>query len=129
MRRRVSEARVGRLATTTADGRPHVVPCCFALRGTSLYTAIDTKPKSSRRLQRVRNLEANPAAALIVDHYEEEWANLWWIRIDGIARILASGSEHAAALELLAAKYAQYEREPPPGPVLAIDIRTWRAWP
>src|SRR6478735_5855641 len=101
MRRRVSEARVGRLATTTADGRPHVVPCCFALSGSSLYTAIDTKPKSSGPLQRVRNLERNPAAALIVDHYEEKWANLWWIRIDGIGRIPVSGEERDAALELL----------------------------
>jgi PPOX class probable F420-dependent enzyme len=129
MRSRVSEARVGRLATTTPDGRPHVVPCCFALSGTGLYTAVDAKPKSSSRLQRVRNLEGNPAAALVVDHYEENWTNLWWVRIDGIARIVASGSERDAAFELLAAKYAQYQREPPPGPAIAIDIRTWRAWP
>jgi PPOX class probable F420-dependent enzyme len=122
MRRRVSEARVGRLATTTADGRPHVVPCCFALSGSSLYTAIDTKPKSSGPLRRVRNLKRNPAAALIVDHYEEEWANLWWIRIDGIGRIPVSGAERDAALELLTGKYAQYERDPPPGPVIAIAI-------
>jgi PPOX class probable F420-dependent enzyme len=129
MRRRVSEARVGRLATTTADARPHLVPCCFALHGASLYTAVDAKPKSSGRLQRVRNLEANPAAALVVDHYEEDWTRLWWVRVDGIARILGFGTEHDAALELLAAKYVQYQRDPPPGPAIAIDIRTWRAWP
>ena len=129
MRRRVSDARVGRLATTTADARPHVVPCCFALSEASLYTAVDAKPKSSARLQRVRNLEANPAAALVVDHYEEDWTQLWWVRVDGIARILASGAEHDAALALLAAKYPQYQRDPPPGPVIAIDIRTWRTWP
>jgi PPOX class probable F420-dependent enzyme len=129
MRLRLSEARVGRLATTTADGRPHVVPCCFALSGTTVYTAIDAKPKSSGPLQRVRNLQVHPSAALIVDHYEEEWANLWWVRIDGIGRILVPGAERDAALEVLAAKYAQYVREPPPGPAIAIDVRTWRAWP
>ncbi len=129
MRRRVSEARVGHLATTTADGRPHVVPCCFTLSGTRIYTAVDAKPKSSGRLQRVRNLEENPAAALVVDEYEEDWANLWWVRIDGFARIIASGGEREAALALLAAKYPQYQREAPPGPVIAIDIRNWRAWP
>src|SRR4051794_15554196 len=121
MRSRVSVARVGHLATTAADGRPHVVPCCLALGGSALYTAVDGKPKSSARLQRVPNLEANPAASLVVDHYEEDWAKLWWVRIDGTARILASGSERNAALELLAAKYPQYQREPPPGPVIAID--------
>ena len=129
MRSRVSEARVGHLATTIADGHPHVVPCCFALSGNVLYTAVDAKPKSSSRLQRIRNLEGQPAAALLVDHYEEDWANLWWVRIDGTARILASGSECDAAFESLAAKYPQYQREPPPGPVIAIDIRIWRAWP
>jgi len=129
MRSRVSAARVGHLATTTTDGHPHVVPCCFALSGTVLYTAVDAKPKSSRRLQRVRNLEGSPAAALVVDHYEENWANLWWVRIDGTARILVSGSERDGAFELLAAKYPQYQHEPPPGPVIAIDIRMWRAWP
>jgi PPOX class probable F420-dependent enzyme len=106
-----------------------VVPCCFALSGATLYTAVDAKPKSSGRLQRVRNLEANPAAALVVDHYEENWAQLWWVRVDGIARILGSGAEHDAALARLAEKYLQYQRQPPPGPVIAIDIRTWRAWP
>ena len=129
MRRRVSEARVGHLATTTPDGRPHVVPCCLALSGLVLYSAVDGKPKSSARLQRVRNLEANPAASLVVDHYEEDWTKLWWVRIDGIARIVESGSERDAALESLDAKYAQYQRDPPPGPVIAIDTRTWRAWP
>jgi PPOX class probable F420-dependent enzyme len=129
MRQRVSEARVGRLATMSADGRPHVVPCCFALSGTGIYTAVDAKPKSSRRLQRVRNLEGNPATALLVDHYEDDWTNLWWVRLDGIAHIVGVGTQRDAALALLAAKYVQYQREPPPGPVIAISIRTWRAWP
>lgn len=130
MRRRVESERVGRLATTSADGRPHVVPCCFVLSGSTLYSAVDAKPKSTSRLQRIRNLETNPAAALIVDRYDDEdWTQLWWIRIDATGRILANGTEYDAALELLSAKYPQYQHEPPPGPVIALDIRAWQTWP
>ena len=129
MRQRVSAARVGRLATTRPDGRPHVVPCCFTVEESTAYTAVDAKPKSSNRLQRIRNLERNAAATLVTDHYEEDWSNLWWVRLDGIARILASSRERDAALELLALKYVQYRDEPPPGPVIAIEIENWRAWP
>jgi PPOX class probable F420-dependent enzyme len=129
MRRRVEAARVARLATTTADGRAHVVPCCFVLSGATVYSAVDAKPKSSARLQRIRNLEANPSAALVVDHYDDDWTQLWWVRIDTTGRIVAAGDELDAALALLTAKYPQYERQPPPGPVIAFDIRSWRAWP
>jgi Pyridoxamine 5'-phosphate oxidase len=76
MRRRVEQARVARLATITPDGRPHVVPCCFVLSGSVLYSAVDSKPKSSDALQRVRNLRALPLAALLVDHYAEDWSVL-----------------------------------------------------
>ncbi|MCU1501812.1 MAG: class putative F420-dependent enzyme [Ilumatobacteraceae bacterium] len=129
MRRRVAEARVAHLATTSADGRAHVVPCCIVLSGEIIYSAVDAKPKSSFRLQRIRNLEANPTASLVVDRYEEDWTQLWWVRTDGTGRIVRGGPERDAALELLAAKYPQYVREPPPGPVIGIDITVWRAWP
>ena len=129
MRRRVERARVGRLATTTSAGGPHIVPCCFVLSGATLYSAVDAKPKSTVRLQRIRNLEGNPSAALVVDHYDEDWTELWWVRVDGTGRILTAGAEHDTALELLTAKYAQYQHAPPPGPVIALDIRFWRAWP
>ena len=129
MRQRVDDARVGRLATTSADGRPHVVPCCFASRGDTLYTAVDAKPKTTARLQRIRNVEANPVAALVVDHYADDWTELWWVRVDAEARIVATGAELDAALELLTAKYEQYRRDRPPGPVIALDVQTWRAWP
>ena len=131
MRQRVAAARVGRLATITPDGRPHVVPCCFATEAEagSLYTAVDGKPKSTARLQRIRNLEANPAAAIVVDRYADDWTELWWVRVDGSARLLDGGTEFGAALDLLAAKYEQYRRDRPPGPVIALDVRSWRAWP
>ena len=130
MRRRVEGARVGHLSTTRADGRPHVVPCCFVLSESVVFTAVDAKPKTTTRLQRIRNLESNSGACLVVDHYEDEdWSRLWWVRIDATARLLGSGDERDGALALLRAKYSQYEREPPPGPVVALDIAAWSAWP
>jgi PPOX class probable F420-dependent enzyme len=129
MRARVARAPVGRLATVTPEGRPHVVPCCFALVADTLYWAVDAKPKSTPALRRLDNLRATPAASLVVDHYDDDWSELWWVRVDGTARILDPGAEHDRALDALAAKYAQYRDERPPGPVVAIDVTTWRAWP
>ena len=129
MRHRVSQARVGHLATVTPGGRPHVVPCCFVLDGETLYSAVDAKPKSSLELQRLRNLATNPSASLLVDEYTDDWATLWWVRLDGSARIVEPGDERDRALAQLTAKYHQYVRDPPPGAVIAIDIASWRAWP
>lgn len=129
MRARVGAARVGRLATVTAAGRPHVVPCCFVLAGDVVYTAVDAKPKSTLALRRLDNVRANPAASLLVDHYEDDWTRLWWVRLDGSARIVDREEERDRALGALATKYIQYQGSPPPGPVLALDVTTWRAWP
>jgi PPOX class probable F420-dependent enzyme len=133
MRRRVGEARVGRLGTVTGDGRPHLVPCCFALdsrsEGDVVYSAVDAKPKSTPALRRLANLRANGAASLLVDHYDEDWSTLWWVRVDGRGRVIESGPERDRALDLLAAKYEQYRRQRPPGAVVAIDATAWRAWP
>lgn len=129
MAHRMGAARVGHLATVAADGRPHVVPCCFALRGATLYSAVDAKPKSSFRLKRIANIRANQLASLVVDNYDEDWSLLWWIRVDATARVLESGSEYDQAIELLVEKYDQYRRLRPPGPVIALDVASWRAWP
>lgn len=129
MRRRFADAAVARLATATADARPQVVPCCFVLQGSIGFTAVDAKPKTTSRLQRIRNIEENPAVSLIVDHYDDDWTQLWWVRVDGRARVVTDHGERAAALDLLAAKYLQYRETRPPGPVIAIDIEHWRAWP
>ena len=129
MRRRLGEARSAVLSTVTADGRPHAVPCCFFLKGDVVYSAVDAKPKSTLALRRLDNLAANPAACLLVDCYDDDWSKLWWIRVDGTARVLASGDERDHALELLAAKYPQYQATRPPGPVIAMDIVSWRSWP
>jgi PPOX class probable F420-dependent enzyme len=128
MQELVARARVGRLATIGRDGRPHLVPICFALRDDVLYTAVDEKPKRSRRLQRLENVRAHPQVAVLVDHYEEDWSRLWWVRLRGAGRVIEHGAELAAALELLAEKYEQYREQPPGGPVLAISVAEWRGW-
>jgi PPOX class probable F420-dependent enzyme len=129
MRRRMRDARVARLATVTSGGRPHLVPCCFALEGEVVYSAIDAKPKSTMAVRRLANLRANPYAALLVDHYSEDWSTLWWVRVDGPGRVLDGGAERAAAIAVLTQKYPVYVEEPPPGAVVAIDIVEWRGWP
>lgn len=129
MRARVGAARVARLATVTGDGRPHLVPCCFVLTADTIYSAVDAKPKTTLALRRLANIGANPAAALLVDHYDDDWSALWWVRLDGIARVVTDPDERGRALALLAAKYPQYQRTPPPGDVIAIEVAAWRAWP
>jgi PPOX class probable F420-dependent enzyme len=129
MRRRVGEARVGRLATVTAQGRPHVVPCCFALDHDVVYSVVDAKPKSTLALRRLDNLRAHPFAALLIDHYEDDWTALWWVRLDGGGRVVEGGNERDEAIAQLTAKYDQYRRDVPPGPVVAIDVAQWRGWP
>jgi PPOX class probable F420-dependent enzyme len=129
MRRRVADARVGRLATVTPSGLPHIVPCCFVLDGDSVFSAVDHKPKSTFDLVRLDNLRSTGVASLLVDHYEEDWAKLWWVRIDGRGRVAEAGEDRERALGLLAAKYEQYRARIPAGPVVVIEITTWRAWP
>ena len=123
------EARVARLATVDAQGRPHVVPICFALDGNTLYTAVDEKPKRTRRLKRLENIEANPQVEVVIDHYEDDWTRLWWVRLRGRARVVERDDR---ALELLGEKYPQYRNAPPEGPfvVLRVEERTeWRSTP
>ncbi|HZT66717.1 MAG TPA: TIGR03668 family PPOX class F420-dependent oxidoreductase [Acidimicrobiales bacterium] len=128
-RRLVAEARVGRLGTTGPTGQPHLVPCCFALVADAVYTAVDAKPKSTFELRRVRNIADRPEATLLVDHYEEDWSALWWVRLDCRARVVTDPGEEEAARRALTDKYEQYRRVPMPGPVIALDVAGWRSWP
>jgi PPOX class probable F420-dependent enzyme len=121
---RLARARVGRLATVTPRGRPHVVPVCFALHAGRIVTAVDAKPKATRELARLENVRATGRAGLLVDHYEEDWSRLWWVRVDGAAEVVDSD----AAIEALAAKYDQYRADRPAGPVIAITPERWRSW-
>jgi PPOX class probable F420-dependent enzyme len=128
LRERVQNARVARLATLDPDGRAHLVPIVFVLDGETLYTAVDDKPKAARTLRRIENARARPDVTVLVDHYEDDWRQLWWVRLRGRARVLDEGGEAERALRLLTEKYAQYRREPPERPVLAVDLTEWRGW-
>jgi len=127
-RRRFATARIARLATVAADGRPHAVPIVFAVgEGEVVYTAVDAKPKSTRELRRLANIAANPAVSLLADHYDEDWAQLWWVRADGLAHV-ADPEGATAGLRLLTARYPQYAEQPPPGPVIVVQVQRWTGW-
>lgn len=128
-RARMAEARVVRLGTVTAEGRPHLVPCCIALDGDVLVSAVDGKPKSTTALRRLANVRAHPEVTVLADHYEDDWSRLWWVRVDGRARVVESGPERERALDVLAAKYPPYREARPPGAVLVVEHLTWRSWP
>jgi PPOX class probable F420-dependent enzyme len=126
--RRLKEARIGRLATADPGGLPHVVPVVFAVSGRTLYWAVDHKPKRSRRLKRLDNIRANPNVEVVVDHYEDDWDRLWWVRATGTARVVVDGDERRHALEALAHKYEQYRQSAPEGTVVAIDVTRVTSW-
>jgi PPOX class probable F420-dependent enzyme len=126
-RTRFAAARVARLATADAGGRPHLVPIAFAVAGDTIYSAVDAKPKRTRALRRLANVRENPAVSLLVDHWDEEdWAALWWVRADGRGRVIDSEDPEARrAVELLRERYpAQRDA----GEVLAVEVERWSGW-
>jgi PPOX class probable F420-dependent enzyme len=127
-RRRFGGARVAVLATVSATGRAHVVPVTFALAGDDVYTAVDAKPKSTRDLRRLDNIRADPRVSVLADHYDEDWAKLWWVRADGEAAIIGDHAEMTAPVRLLAGRYPQYRRDPPAGPIIAVRVIRWTGW-
>ena len=109
------------------------MPVCFVLLGDSLYQAIDDKPKTvaPERLRRIKNIRANPQAALLVDQYLENWRRLWWVLLHGRARLVAQGPEHVRAIAALRRKYPQYRTTTPLASnalVIALDVRRLRHW-
>ncbi len=127
-RGRVTLARVATLATLRPDGTPHLVPFCFALDGDALVSAVDHKPKRTPHLQRLTNVTHDDRVTVLVHEYEERWDRLWWVRLEGSARVLPEGAEAERARALLVAKYHQYRNHPPSGPVLSVTIRRWSSW-
>jgi PPOX class probable F420-dependent enzyme len=125
-RERFAAAQVARLATANAAAHPHVVPIVFAVEGDRIYSAVDAKPKRSLELRRLANIRQNPAVALLVDHYEEDWSALWWVRADGLGRVLDPADPEAQqAVALLAARYPQQRAL---GAVIAVDVQRWSGW-
>ena len=126
----LAAAPVARLATTAADGTVHLVPFCFAVVGDRLVSAVDHKPKRTGQLRRLDDMRASGSATVLIDQYDEDWSQLWWIRVRGSAEVLTAGVERDTALDALVAKYAQYREQRPAGAVwrVAIDeLRWWRA--
>jgi PPOX class probable F420-dependent enzyme len=120
---------VARLATTAPDGTPHLVPVVFAVGdGDVVYTAVDAKPKTTRRLRRLSNIRGNPRVCLLVDHYADDWTRLWWVRADGAAAIHDGDAAMATGYRLLRAKYPQYESVSLDGPVIAVTVGRWSSW-
>ena len=128
LRERARRAPVARLATVRPDGRPHIVPITFALDGDTIVTAIDQKPKTTTSLQRLRNIEAHPVASVVIDHYEDDWSRLWWVRGDGTARIVREGAAREQAVERLADKYLPYRQSAPQGPLIVVIVDRWTSW-
>jgi PPOX class probable F420-dependent enzyme len=128
MRDRVAAARVGRLATVSANGGPHLVPFCFALLDDVVVTAVDHKPKRSTSLKRIENIAATGRACVLVDEWSEDWTQLWWVRLDCAASVVEDSAIRDRALAALTAKYAQYAATPPTGTVLALTVTRWTGW-
>ncbi|MHA7987415.1 TIGR03668 family PPOX class F420-dependent oxidoreductase [Rathayibacter sp. CAU 1779] len=127
-RARLGSARVATLATVGDNGSPHVVPITFAVEGDRIYSAVDHKPKTSTRLQRLHNITEHPRVSLLVHHYDDDWDALWWVRVDGSARVISSAEELRHPVDLLVERYAQYREHRPAGPVIQILADRWTGW-
>ncbi|MEB3023814.1 TIGR03668 family PPOX class F420-dependent oxidoreductase [[Mycobacterium] crassicus] len=127
-RARFARARVGRLATVSPDGGPHLVPVVFALLDDVVYTAVDAKPKTTQRLRRLTNIEHNSRVSVLVDHYDDDWSQLWWVRADGSATVHRDGPVMRTGYQALRAKYPQYQSIVLAGPVITIAVERWTAW-
>ncbi len=123
----VAAADHGVLATA-GDGRPHLVPVVYAVEGDTVVTAVDHKPKSTGGWLGCTTSSGIRDARLLVDHYEDDWDRLWWVRVDGTAVVDGSPSAVESAARLLAERYPQYEEDPPPGPVIRMTIERVTGW-
>lgn len=128
-RARVAAAPVARLATLRPDGTPRLVPITFVLLDDLICSAVDdVKPKRSSRLARLDDVRRDPRAAVLVDHYADDWSLLWWVRVDGTASVFETGELAERTRAALAEKYAPYAAAPPRGPVFVLTPTQWRGW-
>jgi PPOX class probable F420-dependent enzyme len=127
---RFSKEPIARLATVSTSRKPRIVPITFAIVGEFLFTMVDQKPKTTMHLHRLENIAQNPEVSLLADEYDTDWTRLWWVRIDGEAAVVESGSNWSIAQRLLMEKYHQYLTDPPMGPaiVVAVNDVTWWEW-
>ena len=127
----LGDARVATLATIRADGRVDLVPITFAFDDRVLVTAIDHKKKSTIELKRLDNIRQFPEVTLLVDHYDDQdWKQLWWVRVRGRAKVYESGKDYERALDILSDRYSQYGEIRPTGTAIVIErteITGWKA--
>jgi PPOX class probable F420-dependent enzyme len=128
LRRRFAASAVARLATVRPDGAPHVVPVVFAVVEDTIYSAVDGKPKRTRQLQRLANLRVEPRCALLVDHYDEDWSRLWWVRADGVATVVDDPPGTHPGIRALLERHAPYRAAPPAGPLVVVRVQRWTGW-
>ena len=129
MRRRFASARIARLASVTPDGRPHVVPICFVIDGDRIVTVVDHKPKTTTQLRRLDNIRSNPSVTVLVDHYDEDWSSLWWVRADGFATVVDEITGEEPLLLELRDKYRfNYGMQAMNGPAIVVDVERWSGW-
>ncbi|HEX5672080.1 MAG TPA: TIGR03668 family PPOX class F420-dependent oxidoreductase [Acidimicrobiia bacterium] len=126
--RLIATVPVATLATLRPDGSPHLVPIVFAVFGERIITAIDGKPKQPVTPGRLLNIGADPRVSILVHYYDDDWSRLWWVRIDGNARVLDEGDEYSQGLTTLRKRYSQYESTPLPGPVIVVDPTAVIGW-
>lgn len=125
---RFADAPVAMLGTVGADRAPHLVPVVFGVHNDVVYTAVDAKRKSTQRLRRLANIAANPRVCMLVDHYDDDWSQLWWVRADGQARVVDGEPARGAAIAALREKYPPYRSDPPRGPVIRVAVESWSGW-
>jgi PPOX class probable F420-dependent enzyme len=128
LRRRFAASHVARLSTVRPDGGPHVVPIVFALVGDTVFSAVDAKPKRSTALQRLADVRSEPRCALLVDHYEDDWRRLWWVRADGTGVVVDAPPVEHPGIQALVRRFRQYRDEPPSGPLLVVTVQRWTGW-
>ena len=127
----LAHQRIAHLATADRRAIPHVVPVCFVISARTLYITIDEKPKrqSATALKRLRNIGENPAVAVVIDRYDEDWTLLGWVMLRGQAEILTEGTEHDDAQALLRSRYSQLRTmRISQHPVIAVRIKQATSW-
>jgi PPOX class probable F420-dependent enzyme len=127
-RRRFAGARVAILSTVDSTGAPHAVPVAFAVDASTVWSAVDAKPKRGGELRRHANIRAEPRVSLLAQHWDEDWSALWWVRADGTAAVVDQPATVARVTDLLRAKYPQYREVAVHGPVIEVTVRRWVGW-
>ena len=98
--------------------------------GSLLWASAVARTEVERRAQAgLADVRRDPRAAVLVDHYAEDWTQLWWVRIDGTAVVHEAGELADRARTALASKYPPYAAAAPTGgAVLVLTPNRWAGW-